>query len=60
MKDQLRDMTGAGGRLLGGDCEKRTEMLGGDEKVICEGASVGFQFRLRRDLHVELLDLSDV
>lgn len=53
MKDQLRDM-------MGGDCEQRTEMLGGDEKVICEGASVGLQFRLRRDLHVELLDLSDV
>lgn len=53
MKDQLRDM-------MGGDCEQRTEMLGGDEKVICEGASVGLQFRLRRDLHVELLALSDV
>lgn len=54
MKDQLRDM-------MGGDCEKRTETLGGgDEKVICEGASVGLQFRLRRDLHVELLALSDV
>lgn len=46
MKDQLCDMTGAGGRLMGGDCEQRTETLGGGgEKVICEGASVGLQFR---------------